>query len=120
MLTDGASRRDTTVGFADDERGGSCAGFSQPDAFYTFTLATRQRIVASVTDGDGGTTRFALTLREGCGGPEVPCATASGFPARSSATIARILDPGTYVLMVETDTSDTSDFFIDFSVRPAI
>lgn len=120
VLSDGTSRRDTTVGFADDERGGSCAGFGQPDAYYTFTLATRQRIIASVTDGDGGSTRYYLTLKDGCAGAEVQCTTASTFPAPSSGTIARNLDAGTYVLMVETDASDTSDYFIDFSVRPPI
>ena len=93
---------------------------TQPDAYYTFTLATRQRIIASVTDGDGGSTRYYLTLKDGCAGAEVQCTTASTFPAPSSGTIARNLDAGTYVLMVETDASDTSDYFIDFSVRPPI
>ena len=117
MLANGVSRMDTTIDFADDVRGGSCAGTSRPDAYYIFTLSTRQRGVISVSDGDGGSTRFYLTARTGCGSPSdsssIACTSGNG-----SATLNHIFDPGTYYLLVETSSSDTSDYTISSAFFP--
>ncbi len=107
-LVSGTSRRDTTIGFEDDATGGSCATGSRPDAFYTFTLAARSTVIISVSDADGGSTQFYLTLRRN------PCATGTqvACQAGSPSTINTVLDPGTYFLQVETNATDTSDYNI--------
>lgn len=111
VLTSGTSRRDTTNGFEDDAPGGGCTWGSNPDAFYRFTLATRSDVVINVRDADGGSSSFWLTLRDACGtGAELACASSTGFP--STATVSVTLDPGTYYLQVESNSFDTSDYYI--------
>jgi hypothetical protein len=115
-LTDGAARRDTTVDFADDASGGSCAGTARLDAFYTFTLDEERRVTAVVADADGGSTRFYLTLLDGCGGAEVACVSS---PSTVTYTDNR-LPAGTYVLMVETPGTEPSEYFLELSVGPPL
>ncbi|HJL19260.1 MAG TPA: PPC domain-containing protein [Sandaracinaceae bacterium LLY-WYZ-13_1] len=112
MLTDGYSDTGTTVDFADDASG--CTGSGRLDAFYTFTLSTRRRALINIADADGGSTSFYLTLRDSCSS-STNLACASG----SAPSINEVLDPGTYYLMVETFSSDPSDFSINsFFVAP--
>lgn len=109
-LTSGTSRRDTTIAFEDDSRGGTCAGPSYPDAFYEITLTERRRLLLSVSDADGGSDTFYLTLRDVCGGSTTAAILCqSGSPA----TINHTLEPGTYWIMVETLPTRTSDYTLD-------
>ncbi|MCB9593439.1 MAG: hypothetical protein H6719_11965 [Sandaracinaceae bacterium] len=116
MLRNGSSRTDTTIDFGDDVAGGTCAGTARLDAFYVITLSSRRRVLISVSDADGGTTRFYLTLRGDCGTPSdtssIACVSGLTSPAPASATLNQVLDPGTYYLIVETAASDTSDYTI--------
>ena len=122
MLTNGTSRMDSTIDFSDDVRGGTCAGTTRLDAYYTFTLSTRQRTILSVSDGDGGTTRFYLTLRSDCGTPSdsssIACVSGTTSPTPASATMNQVLDPGTYYLLVETTSTDASDYNINAAFFP--
>ncbi len=120
MLRNGTSRTDTTIDFGDDVAGGTCAGTMRLDAFYVMTLSTRRRALISVSDADGGTSRFYLTLRADCGTPSdtssIACVSGSTSPAPASATLNQVLDPGTYYLIVETATSDASDYNISVAL----
>jgi hypothetical protein len=112
MLTDGSARTDTTIDFADDAAG--CSGSGRLDAFYTFTLSTDRRVLINVADADGGSTSFTLTLRDSCSSTTNLACTTSSTPS-----INQVLSAGTYVLMVETSSSDPSDYTINsFFVAP--
>ncbi|MCC6875283.1 MAG: hypothetical protein IT378_13335, partial [Sandaracinaceae bacterium] len=114
VLTHGSVRRDTTVGFEDHVRGGTCASTSYPDAFYAFSLTEPRLVVLNVLDADGGTSRLYLTLRASCTDTaDIQC-VASAFGS-TSATLARVLDPGDYVLIVETTSTDPTDYTISAS-----
>lgn len=108
MLTQGTARSDTMVGLDDDALG--CAGTGYLDAFYEFTLNRRMRAVINVADDDGSGSFFFLTLLESC-----DSATSLTCSSGNTPSINQILDPGTYVLMVETFASDPSDYFITSS-----
>jgi hypothetical protein len=110
VLTSGTSRRDTTNGFEDDARGGTCAGPGYPDAFYQITLTERRRLLVSVSDADGGSDFLYLTLRNTCGGTST---SSLACQAGATATINQPLDAGTYWIMVETTSSRTTDYVID-------
>jgi hypothetical protein len=111
LLTSGTSRGDTTIGFADDARGGTCASTGRIDAFYTFTLPTSQLVLISVSDADAGSTDFALTVRGDCGSPSDSSSAACVTGSRV-ATINQTLPAGTYYLLVETYSTDSSDYTI--------
>ncbi len=112
VLTNGASRRDTLIGFEDDLAG--CTGSGYPDAFYTFTLAARQRVIVSVDAGPTTARRVYLTLRSSCSaGANLQCV--NGDP---TATINTVLDPGTYSLFVEQTATTASDFNISYIELP--
>ncbi len=122
MLSNGTSRTDSTIDFSDDVRGGSCAAAGLLDAYYVFTLSTRQRTIVSVSDADGGATRFYLTLRADCGTPtdssSIVCVSGSTSPRPASATLNQVLDPGTYYLLVESAPTDASDYHINAAFFP--
>jgi hypothetical protein len=103
------TRRDTLTGFEDDVAGGSCGGFSAPDAFYTFTLLTRKSVNISATSATSSTTAYAVLRSAACNGSVVQCA--SGTP---TASIVRTLDPGTYFLQVEQPAASAGDFTAQF------
>jgi Dictyostelium (slime mold) repeat len=107
------SRRDTLSTFADDVRG--CAFGALPDAFYTFTLASRTRVLFNASDPNGESSRrFYLTLRSGCeSSSDLACANGSG--TSSSTSLSRTLDPGTYTLIVESPVGDAGEFFLDYA-----
>jgi hypothetical protein len=111
-LTHGTSRRDTLIGFDDDVMG--CSGTAFPDAFYTFTLATSRRVLISVSDPAGATTRrFYMTLRSSCASPpNLACSNGTGMTTPPS--INQMLTPGTYYLVIESSVADSSDFQIDY------
>lgn len=110
-LSGSIARRDTLVGFEDDVS--ACSG-SNPDAFYEITLATRREILVSVRPADDRTHSHTLSLRDGCGAASnVVCDT--GNPA----VINRVLDPGTYVLVVEAGAGVASDFELRYASFPA-
>lgn len=121
-LATGTSRTDTTIDFGDDVLGGTCAGVSRLDAFYTFVLSARQRAIISVSDADGGSTRFYLTLRADCGSASdsssIACVSGVTSPLPASATLNQVLDPGTYFLIVETMVGDASDYSISSAFFP--
>ena len=113
MLTNGSSRTDTTIDFEPDDNG--CSGTNFPDAFYTFTLSTRSRVIISATDPAPPNANLYLSILDGCGGALVPGGCANGRP---TATINNVFDPGTYVLMVETSPSEMTDFSLSMAVFP--
>lgn len=120
MLRNGTSRTDTTIDFGDDVAGGTCAGTMRVDAFYSLTLSSRRRAIVSVSDADGGTSRFYLTLRADCGTPSdstsLACVSGTTSPPPASATLNQVLDPGTYYLLVETAIGDESDYSISVAL----
>ncbi|MCB9637133.1 MAG: hypothetical protein H6721_33910, partial [Sandaracinus sp.] len=110
-LAGSVARRDTLTGFEDDV---SACGGTSPDAFYTIQLATRREILVSVRPADDRTHSHNLSLREGCAATtSLVCDT--GNPA----VINRVLDPGTYVLVVEAGSSVANDFELRFASFPA-
>ena len=114
-LTSGASQTGSTIGFEDNATSGSCTSGSKPDAFYRFTFATRTRAIVSVSDADSpATTTFWVTLRgEPCGtGTQQACVSGT------TATINQVLEPGTYFLQVESNSTETSDFNIAAAFFP--
>ncbi len=114
-LASGASESGSTIGFEDNATGGTCAGGSKPDAFYRFTLASRMRAIVSVSDADDpATTTFWVTLRAD------PCGTGTqhGCVSGTTATVNAVLEPGTYFLQVESNSTDTSDFNISAAFFP--
>lgn len=121
QLPDGASRTDTTIDFGDDVLGGTCAGSARLDAYYEFSLSSRRRVIISVSDADGGSTRFYLTVRGDCGSPSdsssLACVAGTTSPP-ASATLNQVFDPGTYYLIVETTTTDPSDYSISAAFFP--
>lgn len=115
-LSSGVSQSGSTIGFEDDVPSGTCTSGSRPDALYTFTLAQRSTAVISVRDADDpATTTFWLTLRDAPCGSGTQRACTSG----TTATINTLLEPGTYYLQVESNSTDTSDFVIFPSFFPA-
>lgn len=110
-LAGSIARRDTLLGFEDDVSG--CSG-SNPDAFYEITLATRREILVSVRPADDRTHSHTLSLREGCA-----AATNLVCDTGNPAVINRVLDPGTYVLVVEAGATVASDFELRFASFPA-
>ncbi|MCB9601107.1 MAG: hypothetical protein H6720_12260 [Sandaracinus sp.] len=110
-LSGSVARRDTLTGFEDDV---SACGGTNPDAFYEIRLATRREILVSVRPADDRTHSHNLSLRDGC------AATASLVcDTGNPAVINRVLDPGTYVLVVEAGSSVASDFELRFASFPA-
>ena len=108
-LTNGASRTDTLVGFADDLVG--CSGSGFPDSFYTFTLdASRRVIISAATLAGAG--RLYLTLRNTC--TAAPAVTGGCVNGAGSATINTVLPAGTYSLEVEMSTAEATDFSLSF------
>ncbi|MBX7192660.1 MAG: hypothetical protein K1X94_11410 [Sandaracinaceae bacterium] len=110
-LTSGSSRTDTTVSFANDVNLPTCSAgrTGAPDAFYSFTLAARSRVIANVTRGSGGSVYSAL--QSTCGSTTtIVCGTSTG----TSSNITTSLDPGTYYIVVETPTGEEADFTLDF------
>ena len=99
----GYSATDTLVGFEDDVLG--CSGSSRADAFYVLHLTESHEVVitAQRPDGTSGTT---LSLRAGdCSATaNLACGTAT------PAAIDRVLDAGTYTIVVEQPLTSTSDF----------
>lgn len=110
------SRMDTTVGFSSEVDMGTCAAGLRgaPDAFYQFTLATRQRVVATATRGAGGAIYAGITTT--CASPT---STACDMAGGTTASVATTLDPGTYFLWVETAAGAEADYTLDFFTFPA-
>jgi len=108
----GYSNRDTLVAFDDDVI--ACSGTGRPDAFYRITLATRRQLIASATRVSASTQQVYLTLRTTCTTGDVQCANGS-----RTASIDRILDPGTYYLVVEMLAGQEEDYTLNvFVVDP--
>ncbi|MBN8614456.1 MAG: hypothetical protein J0L92_27900 [Deltaproteobacteria bacterium] len=110
-LTAPAFRTDTTIGFTSEVNLTTCGGSGSPDAFYSFTLGARSRVVAVATRGAGGTITAAIQTT--CGATST---LACGGGSSTTANISTTLDPGTYYLVVETPSSSESDFTLDFFV----
>ena len=98
-------RNDTLVDFSDDVAGGTCGGFSAPDAIYTLTLPATRVVSVNATRPTAGA--MYVVLRNTCAmsGPDLGCFTAS-----MSAGFSQTLPAGTYFLIVETLPSSPSDF----------
>jgi hypothetical protein len=114
-ITSPTTRTDTTVAFGSEVNLTACgAGTGAPDAFYSFTLAARSRVIVNISRGSGGTIHSAL--QSTCGATTtILCGTSSG----TSSNITTTLDPGTYYLVVETPSSAEADFTLDFVTFPA-
>jgi hypothetical protein len=110
-LASGTTRMDTTVDFASEVDMGTCAasGRGFPDAFYQFTLPSRQRVVASATRPAGGAIYMGISST--CASPTSLVCDSAGT---TSASVSTTLDAGTYYLWVETPTTATSDYTLDF------
>jgi hypothetical protein len=110
-LTSGTTRMDTTVDFSSEVDMGACAagGRGFPDAFYQFTLASRQRVVASATRAAGGAIYMGITST--CASPTSLVCDSAGT---TRASVSTTLDAGTYFLWVETPASATADYTLDF------
>jgi hypothetical protein len=106
-------RRDTLAGFEDDVAGGSCGGFSAPDAFYTFTLTSPRLVTITATSSVMTTTAFLVLRNAACNGTVVQCAT--GTP---TASVVRTLDPGTYFVQVEQPSASAGEFLLQFLFSP--
>jgi hypothetical protein len=111
MLTSGSTRMDTTVDFSSEVDMGTCAGSGRgfPDAFYQFTLPSRQRVIASATRAAGGAIYMGITST--CASPTSLVCDSAGT---TSASVSTTLDAGTYFLWVETPASATADYTLDF------
>jgi hypothetical protein len=110
-LTNGLARRDTLLGFEDDVS--ACSG-TNPDAFYALTLTERTEVLVTVRPAAAATHNHTLSLREGCAATtNIVCDT--GNPA----VINRVLDPGSYVFVVEAGATVASDFELRFASFPA-
>ncbi len=106
---DGYISTDTLIDFEDDVRGCS---FSGADAFYELTLTERREVLITVQPDGDRTHSHNLTLRSSCASTDnILCR--SGRPA----TISEILDPGTYILIVESTTE--ADYRIRVVTFPA-
>jgi hypothetical protein len=91
-----------------------CSSDLAPDAFYSFTLAARSRVIVNLSRGSGGTIHSAL--QSTCGATTtILCGTSSG----TTSNITTTLDPGTYYIVVETPSSAEADFTLDFVTFPA-
>ncbi|MDW8247309.1 MAG: hypothetical protein RMJ84_12120 [Sandaracinaceae bacterium] len=104
-----SSRTDTLFGFMDNSLLSGCGGGAgAPDAFYSFTLTQRRRVVATAQHLGGGAIHLALQTT--CGSATVrACGTRSG----TTSTITETLDPGTYYLVVESAAGSEGDFRLD-------
>jgi hypothetical protein len=109
-LTSGTVSRGTLLGFGDDASG--CGFGGQPDAFYSFTLTRRSNVTLVASPGAGFTGDAWLTVKSSCAGIG-SLACGNGRPA----AISQDFDPGTYIVMVESN-DDTSAG--DFTVTPII
>jgi MYXO-CTERM domain-containing protein len=87
---------DTT--HAQNDYAGSCVGGGARDRVYSFTLTSETLVDAQVTGFDTG-----LYLRTICDqtSTEVACNDDSTPPGGTGSRIVRILDPGTYYLVVD-------------------
>jgi hypothetical protein len=114
-LTSPSTRTDTTVGFGSEVNLTACgAGTGAPDAFYSFTLAARSRVIVNLSRGSGGTIHSAL--QSTCGATTtILCGTSAG----TTSNITTTLDPGTYYIVVEPPSSAEADFTLDFVTFPA-
>ena len=114
-LTSPTTRTDTTVGFGSEVNLASCgAGSGSPDAFYSFTLAARSRVIVNLSRGSGGTIHGGI--QSTCGATStIICGTTSG----TTSNITTTLDPGTYYIVVETTSAAEADFTLDFVTFPA-
>jgi hypothetical protein len=110
-----ATRTDTTLAFANDVNLVACGGGAgSPDAFYSFTLTARSRVIVNLSRGSGGTIHSAI--QSTCGAPTtIVCGTSSG----TSSNLATTLDAGTYYIAVETPSASEADFTLDFVAFPA-
>ncbi len=110
-ITSPTSRMDTTVGFSSEVDTGTCGASlrGSPDAFYQFTLAARQRVVATASRAAGGAIYAGITST--CASAtSIACAMGGG----TSASVVATLDPGTYFIWVETPSSAEANFTLDF------
>ena len=107
-ISGGYSSLDTLLGFGDDVA--ACTGLSQPDAFYAFTLTEPKDALIAVRTFDGSFTNFGLTLRGSCDST-LNVACDSGSPG----IISQTLEPGDYILIVESSASSADDFVIQAS-----
>lgn len=111
----GATRTDTTIAFGNDVNLPTCSGGTSghSDAFYSFTLTERRRVIISATRGSGGVIYTALLAT--CA---ATTATACGASSGTTSTLATTLDAGTYYVVVETPAAAESDFTLDFVTLP--
>ena len=87
-------------------------GSGSPDAVYSFTLTTAQLVNISVT-GTGGYTP-GLGLRTSCIGTEQYCV----YPSTSSTpSLSKLLQPGTYFVWVDGDSSTMTTGSFTLSVQ---
>jgi hypothetical protein len=112
-LTNGAVRNDTLIGFEDDASGCSST-VSRPDAFYEVRVTARSMVTVVVTPSAGWMGSAYLTLRNSCTSTtNIECHTGS------PGVISRVLEPGTYILIVESSSASTAgDFTISSLITP--
>jgi hypothetical protein len=89
----------STAGMADDLRTATCGGMAQsPDAVFRLDLRSRRRVIAST---EGSTFDTVLHLHGGTcrSGGELACDDDGG--EGTASLLDRVLDPGTYHLVVD-------------------
>jgi hypothetical protein len=109
-LTSGVVSRGTLLGFGDDAAG--CGFGGQPDAFYSFTLSRRSNVTLVASPGAGFTGDAWLTIKSSCAAfGSLACG--NGRPA----AISQDFEPGTYIVMVESNDDFSAG---DFTITPII
>lgn len=108
-ISGGFSSTGTLAGFEDDVIG--CSGSGRVDAFYGFTLTTRKDVLVTVRRPSGGSTAsHTLTLRSSCG-----TTTNLGCDTGNPAIISQTLDPGSYIVIVDSTSAAAGEFIIQAS-----
>ena len=106
--------RGSTAGLADDY-GGSCGGgATSPDAAFRVDLTSRKHLVAR-TDGSGFDT--VLTLHRGSCGAATERACDDDGGEGTSSLIDRVLDPGTWFVVVDGfGSGNAGDYLLEITL----
>jgi hypothetical protein len=105
----GGTFNGTTCGAANDYS--STCGGSGADVVYRVVLTQRSRLEASTCGGASWNT--ILHLRNGCPGTEITC---SDNACDLQSSIDRLLDPGTYYIMVDSPGADSGPFSLSVTI----
>lgn len=96
-----------------NHRTATCGG-TGPDRFYSLTLDSRSRVLASTRGAGADTVLYWLS---GCGGSQLACHDDVSNADRGSL-IDITLEPGTYVLGVDAYDANVTTFTLELEIAP--